>query len=86
MLATAITGRGDARELLLRGEAQGLFVYRLGTEDWFRIHPLVREQLYEQLVRSGGHREHHERAASWLEGAGETVSALDQWLLAERPA
>jgi LuxR family maltose regulon positive regulatory protein len=83
-MATAITGRDDARELLLRGEAQGLFVYRLGTEDWFRIHPLVREQLYRELVRSGRHVEHHGRAALWLENAGETVSALDQWVLAGR--
>ena len=52
-LAAAITGRPDAGELLARGEAQGLFVFRLGTEGWFRIHPLVRERVRSELVRSG---------------------------------
>ncbi len=83
-LAIAITQRSDARDLLLRGEAQGLFVYRLGDADWFRVHPLVRQVLLRELVRSSRHRVHHERAARWFEEAGETVHALDQWLLAER--
>ena len=84
-LATAITGLSDVHDLLLRGEAQGLFVYRLGDQDWFRIHPLVRQALLSELTRSSRHREHHERAAQWLEAADETVHALDQWLLADRP-
>ncbi len=84
-LAGAITGRADAHDLLRRGEAQGLFVHRLGTGDWFRIHPLVRESLLDELVRSSSHRQHHERAARWLEEAGETVSALEQWLQADLP-
>ena len=84
-LAAAITGDADVRELLLRAESQGLFVSRLGIEDWFRIHPLVREVLRNELVRTMRHRECHERAARWLERSGEIVSALDQWLLAERP-
>jgi LuxR family maltose regulon positive regulatory protein len=84
-LAAAITARSDARHLLLRAEADGLFVSRLGAEDWFRIHPLVREVLHNQLEQRAEHRQCHERAASWLEQAGETVTALEQWLLAERP-
>jgi LuxR family maltose regulon positive regulatory protein len=83
-LAAAITARPDARQLLLRAEADGLFVSRLGAEDWFRIHPLVREVLHHQLEQRSEHRECHERAACWLEQAGETVSALEQWLFAER--
>ena len=55
---------------------------RAGTGDWFRLHPLVREALHGELVRSGRHREHHERAARWFEDRGETTDALDQWLLA----
>ena len=83
-LAAAITERADAHELLVRAEAQGLFVFRLGAEGWFRMHPLVREALRSELVRSGRHRVHHERAARWFEDAGETVHALAQWLLAGR--
>ena len=41
--------------------------------------------LRNELVRTVRHRECHERAARWLEQSGEIVSALDQWLLAERP-
>lgn len=84
-LANAIADRQDTRMLLLRGESQGLFVHRLGTDDWFRIHPLVREALHHQLSRSSRHRDCHARAARWFEDAGETVDALDQWLLADRP-
>lgn len=84
-LAAAITGRADVRDILVRGEVQGLFVHRLGVDGWFRIHPLVREALRNQLVAAGLHRELHERAARWLEEAGETVGALEQWLLAEQP-
>ena len=60
-LAAAITGDADVRELSLRAESQGLFVSRLGIEDWFRIHPLVREVLRNELVRTMRHRECHER-------------------------
>jgi LuxR family maltose regulon positive regulatory protein len=84
-LATAITGRSDVRSLLLRGEAQGLFVYRLGGDGWFRIHPFVREALLNELTRSSGHLRCHARAAQFLEDSGETVSALEQWLLAGQP-
>lgn len=83
-LAAAITGQTDAHALLARAEAQGLFVFRLGTEGWFGMHPLVREALRSELVRSGRHRVHHERAARWFEDAGETVHALAQWQLAGR--
>ena len=84
-LAAAITGNPNAGALLLRGEAQGLFVHRIGSDGWFRIHGLVREVLLAELVRQSRDREHHERAARWLENAGEVVSALEQWLLAQRP-
>ncbi len=82
-LGTSITGHPDVHQVLLRGEAQGLFVHRL-RDDWFRIHPLVREAMLDELRRRGAHRELHARAARFLEDAGETVTALEQWLLAER--
>jgi LuxR family transcriptional regulator, maltose regulon positive regulatory protein len=85
-LALALTERADAADLLLCAEARGLFVVRLGTGGgWFRIHPLVRSVLLEALSRDGRHVEQHRRAARWLEAAGETSDALDQWLLASEP-
>ena len=84
-LAGAITGNPDAGSLLLRGEEQGLFVYRIGSDGWFRLHALVRAVLLNELGRRERHQQCHERAARWLESAGETASALEQWLLAERP-
>ena len=84
-LAGAITGNPDAGALLLRGEAQGLFVYRIGSDGWFRMHALVREVLLGELMRQGRHEPCHERAAQWLESAGDTDCALEQWLLAQRP-
>ncbi len=84
-LAAAITRKPDAAALLLRGEAQGLFLYRVGPDGWFRLHALVREALRGELIRQSRHQENHERAARWFEKAGDTASALEQWLLAERP-
>ena len=84
-LAGAITENPNAAALLVRGEAQGLFVYRIGSDGWFRMHALVRAVLLSELVRRSRHEPCHERAARWLESAGETASALEQWLLAQRP-
>ncbi len=49
------------------------------------MHSLVRDALLGELTRQSRHEEHHERAARWLENAGETTKALEQWLLAQRP-
>ena len=85
-LATALTDRPDAADLLIEAEALGLFVVRLGSnEGWFRVHPLVRAILLDELTRRSQHLEQHRRAASWLEDAGETSSALNHWLQADEP-
>jgi len=85
-LATALTDRTDAADLLLEAEALGLFVVRLGSDDgWFRIHPLVRAILFDELTRRSQHLEQHRRAASWLEEFGDVEDALDQWLRAGEP-
>ena len=85
-LATALTDRADAADLLIEAEALGLFVVRLGSDEgWFRIHPLVRAILLDELTRRSQHLEQHRRAASWLEDAGETSSALNHWLQADEP-
>ncbi len=46
--AQALTGRADAADLLLRAEARGLFVHRVGPEGWFELHSLVRDALGER--------------------------------------
>lgn len=85
-LASALTDRADAVDLLTRAEAGGLFVVRLETEGgWFRIHPLVRTILLDELTRRSGHLDQHRRAALWFEEVDETSDALDQWLLAGEP-
>jgi ATP/maltotriose-dependent transcriptional regulator MalT len=82
-LAGAITGNPGAFALLLRGEAQGLFVYRIGSGGWFRLHALVREVLLGELTRQM--RRALSRRLLMAGSASETASALEQWLLAERP-
>ena len=86
-LANALTGRADARELLERAEARGLFVTRIGVEGWFAVHALVRAVLLAELARRSPSRlaERHARAARWFEDAGEVPAALEHWLLAQRP-
>jgi LuxR family maltose regulon positive regulatory protein len=87
-LAHALTGRRDAVDLLLRAEARGLFVNRLGPEGWFELHSLVREALATELSRRAPDRlaELHARAAQWFEGEGEVALALEHFQLAGQPA
>ena len=86
-LADAVTGRTDSRELLERAEARGLFVNRIGVEGWFSVHALVRTVLIAELARRSPTLlvERHARAARWFEEAGEVPTALEHWLLADRP-
>ena len=86
-LADALTGRTDTRELLERAEARGLFVNRIGVEGWFAVHALVRAVLLAELARRSPNLlvERHARAARWFEDAGEVPTALEHWLLAQRP-
>ena len=86
-LASAMTDRPDAGELLRTAEARGLFVTRRGVDGWFELHALVRGVLTADLASRAPDRltELHTRAARWFEDADEVVVALDQWLLADRP-
>ncbi len=86
-LARALTGRPDARDLLRRAEARGLFVTRLPAPGSFEIHGLVRAALVAEAAANAPDRlaERHARAARWYEEVGETVLALEHWLLADRP-
>jgi LuxR family maltose regulon positive regulatory protein len=86
-LASALTGRPDAGELLLEAEARGLFVTRLGSSGWLEVHTVVRDELLAEAKRRSPERvaSQHARAAQWFEDSGELSSALEQWLLASRP-
>ena len=82
-LASAITERPDAAELIERGRGAGP-----AGEPRRRLR-LVRDPLRRALGAAQRRLRDPERttaarrrAATWLEGAGETLAALDQWLLA----
>jgi len=85
-LAQALTLRSDAAALLLRAEARGLFVTRVGTDGWFEIHALARAALTSELASGSPGRlaEQHARAGRWFEAAGEVPQALEHWLRAGR--
>ncbi|HEX5946811.1 MAG TPA: LuxR C-terminal-related transcriptional regulator [Acidimicrobiales bacterium] len=85
-LARALTGQQHAGALLLRAEAEGLFVSRLGHSGWFELHALVRRALLDELERNAPERlaERHARAARWFQDSGEIPKALDHWLAAGR--
>jgi LuxR family maltose regulon positive regulatory protein len=85
-LAQALTGRPDAGDLLALGEARGLFVSRLDTSGWYRIHPLIRSVLMSELARRSPARVHeqHALAALWFEESDQVTLALEHWLLARR--
>jgi LuxR family maltose regulon positive regulatory protein len=86
-LASSLTGRQDASDLLLRAEERGLFVNRLGPDGWFEVHAQVRTALLTELTRKVPSRvaRQHARAACWFEASGELPQALDHWLLADQP-
>jgi LuxR family transcriptional regulator, maltose regulon positive regulatory protein len=86
-LARVLTGRTDATELLARAEERGLFVTRIELTGAFEMHGLVREVLLSVLARRwpGRLRQLHGWAAGWHEAHGQSVTALEHWLRAERP-
>ena len=86
-LAKALTGRDDVGDLLRRAEARGLFITRVPGPGRFAVHPPVRAALLVEQAAEAPDRlvERHARAARWYEDMGETVAALDHWLLAGRP-
>ncbi|GAA4731430.1 hypothetical protein GCM10023350_13500 [Nocardioides endophyticus] len=86
-LARILTGRMDAAELLARAEERGLFVTRIELTGAFEMHALVREVLLSVLARRWPERlrQLHGWAAGWHEAHGQTVTALEHWLRADRP-
>jgi LuxR family transcriptional regulator, maltose regulon positive regulatory protein len=85
-LASRLTGRGDAVDLLQQAETRGLFVSRIAGTGWFQMHSLVRSALCSHLARRSPERfeECHVRAAQWFEEIGEIPVALEHWHVAGR--
>lgn len=85
-LARTLAGRPDAVDLLTLAEQRGLFVSRTDPHG-FLMHELVRETLLELLAEQSPEQltRLHASAAAWYEEHGQTVSALDQWVRADRP-
>jgi LuxR family maltose regulon positive regulatory protein len=92
-LAVAMTERAvtheEAARLLAIAERRGLFVTRLDDagSQW-RVHPLLRDVLKEELGREGGAeaiRRSHELASRWMAENGLMAEAVDQALAAELP-
>lgn len=86
-LATALSGRPDAGDLLADAEARGLFITRLGPSGWFEVHAVVRQELVAEVARRTPERVAalHARAARWFEDVGEVTSALEHWIFSGRP-
>ncbi|HEY4993407.1 MAG TPA: LuxR C-terminal-related transcriptional regulator, partial [Nakamurella sp.] len=87
-LANELTGRGDAQLILERLVAQNALVVGLaGRNDWFSVHPLLRELLRHRLdlEQPGAVTELHLRASRWFAAQSEPIpeirhaSAAGQW-------
>jgi LuxR family maltose regulon positive regulatory protein len=81
----AMTGRVDGAALLADLQRGGAFITRCaGTEDTYRLHPMLSRTLYRELGRHG--RDHtaqaHRRAADWHAAQGPPADALRHLLAA----
>jgi LuxR family maltose regulon positive regulatory protein len=79
-LCEAVTGRSDAREVLLAIDRQNLFVNPLDEERrWFRLHHLFAEVLSARLQED--HTEElpalHWKASEWFDGHDHPLEAID---------
>lgn len=80
-LATELSGRDDALELLRRMDEENILTFRVDTPDrrsWYRFHPLFGEFLTTRLSRRGESViiELHRRAARWLGSHGHLAEAV----------
>ena len=85
-LARILASRPDAADLLGLAEERGLFVTRIEPSGSYEMHRLVREVLLSVLAKRSPERlvQLHVWAAGWHEAHGQTVSALEHWLRADR--
>jgi len=83
----AVTGRDDAAAVLRSIDAGNLFLVALDEErTMFRYHRLVRQVLRAELRARdrGREQELHERAAAWLESAGDSWRATRHFVEAKQ--
>ncbi len=87
-LANQLTGRSDAQLVMERLVAQNALVVGLASRnDWFSVHPLLRDLLRHRLAleQPGAVTDLHLRAARWFAAQGEPIpairhtSAAEQW-------
>jgi LuxR family transcriptional regulator, maltose regulon positive regulatory protein len=84
-LCDAVTGLGNARQLIDVLDRENLFVVPLdGTRRWFRYHHLFAQMLHAELVASepGLVAALHERAAAWHRKSGSVGEAVRHSLAA----
>ena len=86
-LARAVSGFGDAEQMLRVAQHRGLFLVALDERgEWYRYHALFAEAVQAEarsrapeLVQLA-----NEQAATWFEACGDLVMAVDHWLAAGR--
>ncbi|MFC9243111.1 LuxR C-terminal-related transcriptional regulator [Streptomyces sp. NPDC057136] len=79
-LTDVLTGRGDAERTLAGLARDNAFLDRIGTSDWYRLHPLFAEVLHAHLRQRcpGLEPQLRRRAARWLAGTGRLTEAVAQ--------
>lgn len=85
-ICRAVTGRGDAADLLRRVVHENLFILAVDDRDeWFRYHHLFADFLRAELERRDGDAlaALHARAAAWFEDHGQLEAAVRHWLAAD---
>jgi LuxR family maltose regulon positive regulatory protein len=78
-LANELTGRRDGQLILERLAARHALVVALaGRNDWFSVHPLLREMLLHRLTteQPDTAAELHLRASRWFAAQGEPIPAI----------
>jgi LuxR family maltose regulon positive regulatory protein len=81
----AVTGRVDGAALIADLQRGGAFLTRCaGTEDTYRLHPMLGRTLYRELGRHDRDRtaQAHRHAADWYAGQGPPADALRHLLAA----
>jgi LuxR family maltose regulon positive regulatory protein len=84
-LCTALTGRSDAAEALIKLRNETPLLVTAERSDWLRLNPLVREYLREKAASSMPQaelQEAHRRAWQWLAAHGEAEQAARHALAA----
>ena len=84
-LATALSGRADAGRVLERLDAANVLIVRLGTtNEWYRLHALLRSWLVDELGRqdSAALAAQHRLAADWYDIQGRYEDSIAHRILA----